>query len=338
MSPVESPEEIGSIWRTLEKRASPARERFEVYETRAMLDEGAALLAMDTHGNRHVLIPVSPESEFGADRRSGGVHLLTRVLNDGTEDRRYIDLVCLKPHLDDVFSTFAGELLTELISGNDERVGIRVRSVLEHWRDLFARERGGKLSRGALAGLFGELWYLRELCRRSPGALDAWKGPEGGRHDFRVPGVALEIKTTLRSQGRVVEVHGHRQLLPPPESDLFLAFLRLEEAEVGRSVPDLVEALHATGLDRREFEEKLLEAGYDASMEESYREYRFHVEETLLYCVDEVFPRIIPSSFVHRELPAGVLSLSYTIDLSGPGLTPLEQAERKALYSSLLDG
>lgn len=338
MSQVESPEEIGSIWRMLENRADLNREEIEVYRTRTPVEKGRAALGLDRRGNRHVLVPVCGDSEVSPDRRSGGVHLLTRVLRDRGQDVRFIDLVCVKPHLDNVFSVFAGELLERLEEEDDEPVEIRVRQVLEDWRELFARDRGETLGRGGLAGLFGELWHLNKLCGRSPSALESWSGPLGARHDFRSAGCALEVKTTLRRHGRIVEIHGHRQLEPPADGDLYLAFVQLEEAEVGVSVPDLVQEIRKTGLDRAEFLKRLSEAGYDSSDEAAYREYEFHMNETLLYHVGDDFPRIVPESFSRGEIPPGVLSISYTIDLTGPEPQPMSGEEVSAVYGRLASG
>lgn len=335
MSSVESPEEIGSIWRMLENRVRPSRDGLEVYRTGTEMTGQPVLLGLDRHGNRHVLVSVSPEVTVTPDQRSGGVHLLTRVLTSSGRDHRFIDLVCTKPHLENVFSVFAGELLEQLGALGEDDPAPLIRRVLEDWRELFERAPGGTLGPGALAGLFGELWHLKRMCRRSGMALSSWKGPSGGRFDFRVARCALEVKATLRRHGRVVEIHGHRQLEAPPEGDLFLGFLKLEKAEIGTSVPDLVNDLREMVSDRTELTKKLASAGYDEADETTYREYRYHVEEDLVFRVDRSFPRIIPDSFRDGELPAGVLSMSYTIDLSGPEPPPLDAPDIDVLHERL---
>lgn len=336
---VESREEISSIWRTLEKRSADPLQNLDVYETRTRVSNGPALLGLDRQGNRHVLVPVASDAAIQTDRSSGGVHLVTRVANDGVQDRRYLDIVCVKPHLEDVFSVFAGELLEELASEDgDEPLAARTRRVLEDWRELFGRDRGGQLGRSALAGLFGELLQLEKICDISPGGLETWKGPSGDRLDFRAAGCALEVKSTLRQQGRIVEVHGQRQLQVPDDSDLYLAFVKLEQVEAGTSVPELVRRVRNSGVDRAELMTRLSEAGYDLDDEERYEEYRFDVSEMLIFRVDEQFPRILPKSFHEGKVPPGVLSISYTIDLTGPEPTPIEESDRSSVYERLAGG
>ena len=335
---VESRAEIGSIWRSLQKRAAKAWRELDVYETRVTLDTGSVLLGLDSQGNRHVLVPVASDSTVQPDRRSGGVHILTRVASVDGRDRRFMDIVCIKPHLEEVFSIFAGELLKELATASGDPLTTRTHRVLEDWRELFGRDRGGQLGRSALAGLYGELWHLLQICTRAPGALQFWKGPSGDRIDIRTAGCALEVKTTLRQYGRVVEVHGQRQLQVPEGSDLYLAFMKLEEVEIGDSVPDLVERVRDTGADRAELLKRLSEAGYDPSEEKRYREYRFEIVEDLIFQVDDQFPRIVPESFTGGNVPEGVLSISYSLDLTGSDFASIDTSDRASVYDRIAAG
>lgn len=330
----ETSEEIRSIWFTLERSFEEAREGLETYRTRVELSTGPAFLGLDPSGQRHLLVPVPMSAEIREDSRSGGVQLKERVHETESGSQKYMDVLCVKPHLDGVFSVFASEVLDALIGTPEQEVQGECRRVLEDWRELFARETGRVLGRNALAGLFAELWHLREMSRISPGSVGYWKGPSGGRIDFTSAECGLEVKSTLRRGGLIVEINGHRQL-EFPDGDLFLAVMKLEESDIGTSVPDLVRDIIEAGVDRADLGEKLLEAGYRQEDEAEYRDRLFRVVEDPVYRVDGEFPRIVSDTFASGDLPAGVLSISYLIDLSGSEPAPIEGSEVIRIYEAL---
>ena len=49
----------------------------------------------------------------------------------------------------------------------------------------------------------------------------------------------------------------------------------------------------------------------------SARKRKFILHEMLKYKVDEKFPRIIPDSFIGGVIPAGITSITYTVNLDG---------------------
>src|SRR5207302_7971069 len=65
--------------------------------------DGHPLCAIDEQWRRHLLIPVG-ESIFTQDQRSAGVQIRTHLLVDREQTRRFLDVVCLKPHLNELFS------------------------------------------------------------------------------------------------------------------------------------------------------------------------------------------------------------------------------------------
>jgi hypothetical protein len=99
---------------------------------------------------------------------------------------------------------------------------------LRRWRQLVATRE--TLTAEERLGLLGELWVLRRiLATFGPSALDAWVGPRGEPHDFRLAGREFEVKTTIRA-GRVHTVHGLKQLQPTAGSQLFLLSLQVAPA------------------------------------------------------------------------------------------------------------
>lgn len=185
--------------------------------------------------------------------------------------------------------------------------------VIADWRGLFAGAPGQRLTPQALAGLFGELIVLRQMLDAG-GTVEWWSGWDKDHVDFRLPGVAVEVKSTLDADHKRIEVHGLAQLDDPPDgSRLLLCLKRLTHSPNGMSVPDLVDdlTLHVPEVELRN---RLVEAGYQAEHEQDYRLHRFVVEEVALYEVDGAFPRLTEAMLTAVAAPA-VESVDYRLNL-----------------------
>jgi hypothetical protein len=166
--------------------------------------------------------------------------------------------------------------------------------------------------------------------------LLAWTGPGTHRHDFSVSGLALEVKSTTVRLGRRVDIHGHLQLQEPVDGKLYMAFLKLEVAEVaGTSVPSLIDNLVTKGLNRSELFKKLALIGYDVLHESAYKNVRFSILEDRMYLVDESFPRIVEQSFKTGTLPARVREITYSIDISNEPPLPISPDQSVSVYKTL---
>ncbi len=96
-------------------------------------------------------------------------------------------------------------------------------------------------------GLLGELIFLERLAAaRGEGALDAWLGPRGEPHDFRIGTSEFEVKTTV-SPYRIHGINGMEQLVPTHGCKLFLISVQLAPAGAGGgfSLGDKVQNLTA---------------------------------------------------------------------------------------------
>lgn len=82
-------------------------------------------------------------------------------------------------------------------------------------------------------GLLGELLFLeRVLGSEGVGALDAWLGPKGEPHDFRLQKREFEVKTTV-SPHRIHTIHGTEQLVPSKGCSLYLVSVLLGPGGAG---------------------------------------------------------------------------------------------------------
>src|SRR5207302_1095016 len=223
--------------------AQPARAgEFRVAESTVKCGAAAILFALDDEGNRHLLVPLSEAATVTPDRRSGGVHLRTFVLEEGGATRAFLDVACRKRHLNEVFTLLAGEMLDELARDCQDPARV-CRAVLLRWRELLEREHGAQLSFEGLVGLYCELLVLRDLTRRDARAVIAWTGPLGTPFDFTSGSFAIEAKGVMGAGWDVV-IHGLNQLDVAAGTDLWLCVYQLQQVESdGASVPDLIDDL-----------------------------------------------------------------------------------------------
>jgi putative PD-(D/E)XK family protein DUF4420 len=328
-------EDLRQIWGML-AFPGPRSEELRVHELEGIeLPAGPPLLGIDAAGQRHLLMPIPSGARVVEDTRSGGVQIVAHQLIDRVQLRLYVDVVCRKPHLHELFSVLASEIVAQLgrEAGQPDLVS---RSVLDRWRELLEAEPSEELSFKKLVGLFGELWHLRELVRCNPLAVGCWMGPSGARYDFVGRDLALEVKSTTARYGRLFEIHGEMQLEPPAGGNLYLAANKLEEVPAGgESAGDLVESMVSMGADRHDLLARLGVGGIHPDALERLGERRFRVIENRVYAVSVGFPRITSASFASGALPAGVLKLRYEIDLTTEPPYPLLEDEIAAVYRAL---
>lgn len=289
---------------------------WRVTESSVSVGSDPVLYAEDPNGRRHLLVPYPEGAPSVADRRSAGVHIVTRALEDTHGKHRFLDIACCKDELFGIFQHFVADVLDRL-RRSDEEVAKTCSIALLRWRELLAPAEAGRLSLQSLAGLYAELHQLRDLNSRGPGALAKWRGPLGARHDFVADSEALEVKATTARDAWRVRIHGITQLEAGPGESLLLVAYRLEvDGMAGQSVPDLVNELISAGIDRANLISLLLSAGYSASADEYYDMHRFRVLDRKCLRVSSKTPRIVAASFSGGGPPPGVEAVEYTVDLA----------------------
>ncbi|GAB4523325.1 MAG: hypothetical protein OHK0046_36860 [Anaerolineae bacterium] len=309
-------DELQAVWKQI--RIPVVGEQVEARElTVIKLIYGSPLLTIDSKKQRHLLIPVPDDQQTYEDTNSSGIHITTQRWGMMNHIGRYIDIACLKPHLNDLFDLIVLDIFDELL-GDAAQPDLSAHAVLERWRDLL-QSSGPKLpSKRKVIGLFGELWFLREMTKLVTTAVDAWQGPHNGRYDFYTGQSAIEVKTSRETVRKSAVIHGHMQLEPPPNGLLY--FLRVQ-VETGIAAQETLEALVkdiiTLGCDQRKLYAALLRVGFTIDIIERTRDIRINVLGVEAFQVDDQFPKITRSSFIGGELPPGVSDIQYRVDLSG---------------------
>jgi hypothetical protein len=174
-------------------------------------------------------------------------------------------------------------------------------------------------------GLVGELLFLQRLVAQTGHeALDAWLGPSGEPHDFRLMMHEFEVKTTV-SPHRVHTIHGTEQLVASEACSLYLVSIVLGPAggDNGFSLADKVAELC------KQFAPMPARAIQFASALEAYglrpvdREHygrRFAMRRPMaIVPVDDSFPAITRAEIQHMlgPLAARIESVQYDVNVEG---------------------
>jgi len=281
------------------------------------------LIAVDAYGHRHLLILVEDDAAPLADKDSRGVKVELKELRDQSNATAlYIDIECLDPSGHAALDMVAAEIAAALEAGSSIRKVDLVANIVGKWRRFWSSPIKKVLSKDEQIGLFGELWFLVSWLIPTVGAgsVFAWRGPNGSRHDFELPGASVEVKATLLPTPRH-RINGIRQLAESETGPLYLFSIQLrEEGGATNCVPSLVSAcrrrLQTFPEQLSHFEEILYRAGYMDVAGADYSKLKLRVIEQGVFLVAGRFPRLVPASFP-EGLPDGVGKVSYEIDLTG---------------------
>lgn len=178
----------------------------------------------------------------------------------------------------------------------------------ERWKQLLGNYARDMKPYSVVAELLTYLNLLREGCSV------AWKGPSAASHDLQSEDFDAEVKATLKRYGYHVNISGQFQLQDQNEK-LYLYFCRLEPHPNGASIDDVVRVLSKTyEIPADQLNSKLAALGYEPGARA--RREGYALQEMRRYTVNSRFPRITPEMLKEGEYPAGVVKISYEVDLA----------------------
>ncbi|PCC24721.1 hypothetical protein CIK75_11120 [Glutamicibacter sp. BW78] len=323
-----SPYSVKSAWGALSSEAAKSSGRVLCLGLGRQVEAGECVAALRSDGGFQVLVPLGAAESIASSKEDARIAVVVEEI----DSIRYVGVTCKEPSLNDVFLVFAGDLLEQLPSSGN--ASTEVVQHVERWRSLFAMaEESAVLSLPQQLGLLGELMILERIVQNDPARrTDVWSGPLKHRHDFRLPGCAIEAKSTLAANGMRAKINGQRQLEAEPDGELFVSFMRFESAHEGRSIPDQIDRIRDLNVDGSELDKKLLQAGYREKYRGIYDNSRFALIDSWLFDVEsENFPKLVPAAFAAGKFPAGIENVSYTIDLVGVVEAALDLDEAESL-------
>lgn len=321
--------ELEEAW-TYVATSAPTSEEIPSRPISVQASSGPVRVAIDGDDVRHLLIPVGKTGDIVSDRQSRGVVIVPQNLVLDSGRQLFADMVCVDARLADVFTRLAAAVC-ESISEEPHKAGSAPAGVLDEWRELLSK-RAKVMGREAATGLFGELAVLLTAVQATgPTVFKCWLGHEGHQHDFAGSGQAVEVKTTTAREGRRVEIHGIEQLSSGPETDLYLAFVRLLADPDGETIAEVAQRLVDAGIPYLALERRMAKVGYSG---EEHDDLRFRISLVEVFEVGSKFPAITNESFSHG-LPSGVESVRYVCDVAAAG-SPLSTTEVDTLFASMV--
>lgn len=296
---------------------------------------GQVRLAIGPLGEPRLLVPIGGPTRASATAGGRNLLLTRSSFRASGKLEHFIDITLRNPRLTRVFTELVEEILKRLESGEGPETAVH--GTIQDFRNLLAQTPEGEISLTMLCGLIGELVILERLTTLLPAAIDGWNGPIRQRHDFRRHDIAIEVKTSLRSDASRVTIHGPEQLMPPHDGRLFLAHVRIEPAGDGRlSVASLRRAIIEHGADELILDAGLGELGCRDPEAEEWNAKRFVLEGIDIYSLSAGFPSITPISFTGGILPSGIVALTYQIDLASARAHRLDQTHAQRLFAEFV--
>ena len=184
------------------------------------------------------------------------------------------------------------------------------------WQAFMESGREDVLGPAAEVGIVGELRFLRQILQAGVAAsvaVDGWRGPLDGLHDFVLGAGAVEVKASTTSGEFAVTVASLDQLDDSLARPLFLAGVRLALRESGRTLPEIVADVDACLSDdpvaRARFSDLVLRAGVLDGVRDRYVR-RFAPVRTMLFRVTAGFPAL-----TRRNVAKAVRKARYDLDL-----------------------
>lgn len=199
----------------------------------------------------------------------------------------------------ELFAMMAGDVIgildTQSERSDAELLGLFLARI-KAWQDFMERSGTALLNAEAEVGLVGELIVLRSMLQSGVEAdfvVKSWEGPLSGLHDFAIYQGAIEVKTTLASAGFPAVIFSLEQLDHTIKHPLFLAGVRIQQEQSGKTLPELVaelrDMLSQEPPARLNFQNHLVQAGYLDAFAESYGRRFSHVS-TRIMRIDEKSP------------------------------------------------
>lgn len=231
--------------------------------------------------------------------------------------------LCLKQSvdvLDDIFELVISDIANSLINIQfSNNILTTILNSIERWRLFFQSDTNKLLSIERQKGLFGELFFLRDIVFNKIGfsaAIDSWKGPDNANHDFEFKKSAIEIKTTSGKEHKKFFISSEKQLDKLELDELYLCVLSLNthNNDIGQTLSDIVEEcnhlMSGNVAAQYSLKLKLFKSGY---LEENKSDYnlRFTVSQIEYFHIKDNFPRITKDN-----LPLGLGDLSYSVMIS----------------------
>jgi hypothetical protein len=250
---------------------------------------------------------------------SGKIRILLRI-----KDKRFKD----------IFAVLVDDIIQHISTRTNEKQAVTAFiKRLNRWQAFLKNYSIDGMSEKQQYGLYGELWFLKEILLRNfndSGVIQGWVGPCGANQDFQYDKCAVEIKATTGGASEKIKISNSRQLDDTGIDNLILFHISFD-VRVGNlhTLPDLVNDIRETLAGENEqlnsyFNDRLIDVGYIDIHQHLYNNKSYSLRNMHFFRVTDNFPRI-----VEKNLLPGVGDITYSVDLSA--CLPFQINEHTAL-------
>lgn len=313
---------ISELWSELECSIQQNRSGYITRRVRPNSLCDLRIAVIEPQGTRALLLRVRrtvaelvreyPESE--------GFQIQLVQLTNDSQDYVTLQLALTQRRYSDIFTALVDDVISGVAEKLTEESGLEEFVVrLRRWQAFLRVNQPEGLSGIAQQGLYGELWFLRQLVFPNLEVLKGvrcWTGPKGTQQDFQFSGCAVEVKTTSAKQHQKLAISSERQLDDTGAGTIVLLHLSLDVRQgQGETLPEIVASVRSLAVGdaiaRDELENLLFEIGYLDIHTTRYENIGYTIREYNYFKVGADFPKIIES-----DLRSGVGDVRYTISVA----------------------
>ncbi|NMG20917.1 PD-(D/E)XK motif protein [Brasilonema bromeliae] len=313
---------IRELWTELEKSIKLGGSEYLVRRVRPDCACDLRIGVQEPTGNRMLLLKIrrSSASSIVDFPSSEGFEVRRILLPSDGENYVTLQLVLTQNRYADIFTSLVDDVIEGVAGKQKEKAALEEFIIrLRRWQSFFKQHSPDGLSKTQQQGLYGELWFLRQVIIPQLGSrqsIQYWTGPRGTQQDFQFPNCAVEVKTTVEKQHQKLSISSERQLDGTGTGTLILVHLSLDVRQGrGESLPDIVNSVRILvqndPIAKEELETLLLEVGYLDIHTPRYEEIGYTQREVNYFKVEGDFPRI-----VEADLPNGVGDVRYSISVA----------------------
>jgi hypothetical protein len=231
-----------------------------------------------------------------------------------------LQLVLTNPRYQDIFTTLVQDIVTSLSLIPEGQAAVSAFIVrLKRWQAFLEKHNPEGLNTTSQQGLYGELWFLRQLALPHLelfNGIRSWTGPKATQQDFQFTGCAVEVKTTSAKQHQKLTIASERQLDNTGAGTIVLLHLSLDIRQgQSETLPEMVANVRSLVADdvlaKDELENCLFDVGYLDIHASRYEDTGYSIREYNYFKIENDFPRIIES-----DLRNGVGDVRYTISVA----------------------
>ncbi|MBW4553382.1 MAG: PD-(D/E)XK motif protein [Aphanocapsa sp. GSE-SYN-MK-11-07L] len=313
---------ISELWSELERNIQQDRSGYVTRRVRPNSLCDLRIAVIEPQGTRALLLRVrrTVAELIREYPKSEGFQIQLVQLSDDSPNYVTLQLALAQRRYSDIFTALVDDVIAGVAEKITEETGLEQFVVrLRRWQAFLRVNQPEGLSEIAQQGLYGELWFLRQVVLPHLGLLNGlrcWTGPKGTQQDFQFPRCAIEVKTTSAKQHQKLAIASERQLDDTGAGTIVLLHLSLDVRQgQGETLPEIVASVRSLvagdAIARDELENLLFEIGYLDIHATRYENIGYTIREHNYFKVGTDFPKIIES-----DLRNGVGDVRYTIGVA----------------------